>query len=130
LKIKAETSNRKERIVMLYDPKWQAKTAVVMVLLKAAELVRERGLAKYTQEANDGSICLHGALSIAATGRAYSGNREECGAALAVHKYLLSIDVDENLTRPGGSACWNNQKDRTADDVIAALEGAVAFADC
>lgn len=116
---------------MLYDPKWEAKTETAMVLLHAAELVRERGLAKHRQVEEDGSVCLHGAISIAAAGKPWtsaSSNSLHCKAALAVHKYLRSQGVDSLYSTPTGSAFWNNQYERTANEVIAALEGAAAMA--
>ncbi len=117
---------------MLYDPKWEEKINYVApwrtVLLRAAEIVREYGLAKYTQEDSLGRVCIHGAIAIAANGRVHSPLNEydttplEWEAGLAVCDYLLVAGA-KNI-HGYGAACWNNQWNRTAEEVIAALEGA------
>jgi len=117
---------------MLYNPKWEEKINVAptwrTVLLRAAEIVRERGLAKYIQEDSFGSVCIHGAISIAANGRAHVAADEfpssglECEACEAVCAYLRRSGA--NNIWGFGAANWNNESYRTADEVIAALEGA------
>lgn len=115
---------------MLYDPKWEVKieTAPVeswrLALLAGAQLIRERGLAKWTQLAPDGAVCLHGALSIAVTGRANCNLDEPvyCEASRAVYRLLKSRGATGVCL--DGCAQWNNVPERTAYEVIEALEAA------
>lgn len=53
---------------MLFNPNWQPD-AVSQLLLKAADLIDNHGLAKGTQRAPDGSMCIAGAINWAAFGR-------------------------------------------------------------
>ncbi len=98
-----------------------------LVLLEAAGLIRARGLAKFIQEDLDGTVCLHGAISIARFGYPYGddcGDAVACKATESVANFLRASGVGRDLV--GGSGCsrWNNLPERTADEVIAALEGA------
>jgi hypothetical protein len=58
---------------MFYDPKWE-KPAVVAdepwrkVLVRAAEVIRERGWTRYELESARGSVCMLGALNMASFG--------------------------------------------------------------
>jgi hypothetical protein len=117
---------------MLFDPKWNEPHVVLVEpwrqnLLLAAQIVRQRGLAKWEQQDRAGRVCVQGAISLALTGKLYS-DMEGCAETRALHRYLLSQGVPEGITSPGGSARWNNQHERTAGDVIEALEGAAALA--
>ncbi len=112
---------------MLFDPKWTASPVVLVEpwrqnLLRAAQIVRQRGLAKYTQEDRVGRVCVHGAISIALTGKIHC--EEDCAERIALYRYLRSKGVPEGITLMDDSAHWNNQEERTAADVIEALEGA------
>lgn len=111
---------------MLYDPKWEITVAPVetwrATLLKAADLIRERGLAKYTQQDKNRSVCIQGAISIALSGRVHCDNAEYCEATKILGRYLVARG--ERGASEKGNAYWNNTPERTADEVIAALEGA------
>jgi hypothetical protein len=116
---------------MLYDPKWEQKAKTQAepwraTLLRAADLIREHGLAKYTQQDSEGRMCLHGAISIAATGKPFCELDAPiyCEASAAVRRHLLALGVSRDLIGNDGCAQWNNKPERTADQVIAALEGA------
>lgn len=91
-------------------------------LLKAAELIRTHGLAKWRREDECGRLCLQGAISKALTGDAEG--RDSDRATNAVHRHLIAMGVPRELTSPNGNAIWNNQPERTADQVINALEAA------
>jgi hypothetical protein len=115
---------------MLFDPKWNEPKSNELWrqnLLLAAGIMRRRGLAKWEQMDQRGRVCVQGAISLALTGEV---DKEPIGCAetLALYRYLRSIGVPEGITLPGGSARWNNQHERTVDDVIEALEGAAAMA--
>ena len=114
---------------MLYDPKWEKPSTVTPespreVLLSAARLIEIHGLAKETQRDAEGRLCLMGAISVARMGATCKYDSVTCRATLAVHKYLLSVGVSEDITAPSGSAQWNNQPQRTQTEVVAALRGA------
>ena len=113
---------------MLYNPKWEEEINVAptwrTVLLRAAEIVRERGLAKWQLEDTDGRVCIHGAIRIAAYGHSAGAGigPEEIESCQALCKYLRQTDAKG--IHGYGAAEWNNEPGRTADEVIAALEGA------
>ena len=118
---------------MLYNRQWgkSSQNQVQVILHRAANLVRKRGLAKGMQLDYNGSVCVHGAISIAATGKPYKDRSPAiCNAERYVYNYLKSIGVDERIISPNGLAGWNNCDSRTAEEVIEALEGAAALACC
>lgn len=107
---------------MLYDPKWELNHEPWRNHLRmAAQLIRERGLAKGERRSASGSLCLHGAISLAAYGnhQILNGN---CPAELAVIRYLRSQGAEKIYD--AGAAGWNNAEERTAAEVIEALEAA------
>lgn len=88
------------------------------VYREAAGLIRRRGLAKGTQLAGNGSVCVAGAISIALTGEPYSDK-------VALGAPIIKVLVNHIGLRPGNRIdSWNNQKERTGVEVIATLEGA------
>lgn len=93
------------------------------LLLVAANLVRARGLAKFRQLDDDGSMCIHGAISIAKTGKPYSDGAVQCAAVSAVRRQLHSLGVPKREVEYG-LAPWNNQPERPASEVVAVLEAA------
>lgn len=117
---------------MLYDKRWDAKVETKQieewreVLLRAADIVRARGLAKWTQMAQDGSVCIQGAISLAATGAIYGNGPLYCRASTAVKSHLVTIGASMPVrdVHGYGNANWNNKPERTADEVIAVLETA------
>lgn len=87
-------------------------------LLESVRLVQaERGHAKYWCEDPEGHVCLYGAFSLAAGGRAFYGNEHvgEFAAALGFESVPAMCD-------------WNNNKDVTLDDVLTRLDAAIATA--
>lgn len=115
---------------MLYDKRWDAKVDTKIepwrkALFDAADLVRVRGLAKGMQQAPDGSVCLHGALSIAISRTPYADGSTYCDASLAVVAVLRRRGVPYyQPTHITGAAVWNNAPERTAEEVIEVLEAA------
>lgn len=109
---------------MLYDPKWEIEMPVMeewrLILLKAADLIRKHGLAKHTQFSNSGSMCIHGAISIAAKGVPYQGDRVICDAEDKVIYHLISLG--KLPKHCSGAGPWNNELNRTASEVIEMLE--------
>lgn len=100
------------------------------LLLKAADILDKRGLAKCTQlDERTGCMCLHGAISIAAYGKPY--NSTESAAKPSLRK-LQSFMAAKFGTRnaemdPVGYslADWNNRDARTKEEVVKALQDAV-----
>lgn len=112
-----ETKREGEIAVPVTEP-WRK------ILLKAANLIKKRGLAKNMREVN-GTLCLHGAIWMAMTGDAHGGvPGKPCMAEIAVYKYLKAQGVTG--IAQGGCAQWNNAASRTKEEVIAALRGAAA----
>ena len=98
------------------------------VLLKAADLVEERGLAKFTQEDKSGAVCVQGAIQIALYGRPFSNDwsPEATAANVVFGKYVKANgpDPERALDNGSGNAHWNNMPTRTKEEVVAALRGA------
>lgn len=127
---------------MLYDPNWDSKKNAKKdssgdwrgILLLAADEVRNRGLAKYTQMDRDGRVCLHGAVELARYGQVGRGNNDRiiCDAfeALKIHlKEAHGFEYSAPVITEWGAADWNNRPERTASEVIDALEGAAKISD-
>lgn len=82
------------------------------ILIKAAELVAERGLAKGLRISN-GSLCAYGAIAMAVNGAAY------CDSGCAKAQDRMS-----NMLRLYDFSVWNNEPERTKEEVIDALVAA------
>lgn len=115
---------------MLYDPKWEVTAPTKRrrpwqkMLLEAANIVERRGLAKGRQEDDDGHVCVQGAISIAATGATVNNGDAYCLATKMLSRYLRATGVEERLAPETGCAYWNNQPERTQEDVVGALRAA------
>jgi len=100
------------------------------LLLQAADLIALKGLAKCTQQDDEGRVCLHGALSIADSGQPYTASPTYGKACYAVAKTLVAKGVDKNTIGCGhveaypGMAYWNNASERTQEEVIETLREA------
>ena len=79
--------------------------------LKAIDVLKERGWHQGQEQGPDGSVCLLGAVGVACTGNAYMWGRE--------NYHLVSQTL--GLTRVGS---WNDDPERTEEDVILALKHA------
>lgn len=84
------------------------------VLLKAAELIEERGWCQFTSEDAEGHICLRQAINIAAMPGFYA-----CDAVFRLGRFLGT-----NLI----AAQFNDTPGRTKEEVIAALRAAAEIA--
>jgi hypothetical protein len=125
---------------MYLDPTQEAITIPIQdpatkLLRNAANLIRTRGLAKGIQQDYTGAVCLHGALFIADTGftqgngpTGFYRNATHDAAAKRLDAYLLGRVPSEQrcpwFDDIHQYSIWNNQPERTAEDVIAALENA------
>ena len=98
-------------------------TDVQKVLLGAAQLIRERGHCKYVFEDVHGSLCARGAIAAAECKTHWELPWPPAGAALHFARTLTWHEVD-GVPDIGD---WNNAPERTAAEVVAALEQA-AFA--
>lgn len=106
------------------QPAVKELTDAQKVLLDAADLVEKRGLAKYTQQDDLGRVCLHGAISIAATGETFRVTPAYQAASAAMYRYLQSTGQGKYLQGKMHCAEWNNRPERTQEEVAAALRGA------
>jgi hypothetical protein len=86
----------------------------------AAQIIRERGLAKNTLEDDEGRVCLVHAIILAVN---LNG-----GDVRGARKYDLQKAVRDELrvTDEFGLVYWNNQPERTQDEVIELLERVAA----
>lgn len=87
-------------------------------LREAAAIVRERGWTQGAYVDDDGRVCIEGAIC-----EALGGPRP------AVVPFAPFVDADEELRAVIGYVSpveWNDAPERTADEVIAALEAAAA----
>lgn len=108
---------------MLQNPAWENETS--RILKQAADLIDERGLAKFRQLDGQGRLCLHGAISMAIYGTVYEGGPECRTAGAAVGRFLKNRG-DEGWSE-FGQADWNNKPDRTKEEVVNALRGAACM---
>ena len=103
---------------MLYDKRWgRTKTKPVdevgKLLLRAADIIDERGHAKGTLEAEDGSVCALGALLVA--------DEQAHSKTYKAARLRLMARVGQYVS------VWNNERDRTPTEVTQAMRAA-AFA--
>jgi hypothetical protein len=110
---------------MLYNKEWERPSNPVSdVLLKAAELIAQKGHAKYTRlDYSTGSMCLLGAID-AAQGNNPDRSTQDTPltmkATLAIAKTLgLHLNPFEDARYP--AVRWNNDGKRTAQEVIDTL---------
>ena len=87
------------------------------VLLRAADLIEQRGLCKGMQQDELGRLCIAGAVLLASD--CYIGSAHNEAGLLAVDRFLRHIGSDDC-----GPAPWNNAPERTQAEVVAALRAA------
>ena len=90
------------------------------LLLRAAEVLRDRGHCKNVIEDEHGRVCAMGALLVAARIQNYSSRTNSCAAIELIQKRINSGLVDHWL----GMVQWNNAPERTAAEVIEMFEQA------
>lgn len=118
---------------MLYDPKWekQAETAQPEpwrdLLLKAADLLEQRGHTKNQRQTATGEVCFLGALSLA-----MYGNPESADSGCIQDWRGISPCAENDLSRAFANVGnhlkqwpvhWNNAVNRTGAEVIATMRG-------
>ncbi|SRR5258708_580819 len=123
---------------MLYDEKW-ARTAVPVeaplkryqeLLLRAADIIEEKGWARGEWQTNSGAVCLLGAMGIAHNGRPYFAFRgftyRRARAAMA--RYLCEVEHAERLClNMVICANWNDDDARSNAHVISSLRAAARY---
>ena len=90
-----------------------------LLLLRAADLIEERGHAKHALEDSRGGLCILGALRMADAGTTDLTAPRSKGYHKAREK------VSDKIGK-GDLASWNNQPERTQQEVIDALRAATA----
>ena len=110
---------------MFYDPTLKPETKVEPWrdnALRAAEIIAKRGHTQDTLQDGHGRLCLYGALNFAAHGEA-SWCWTRINEGQPSHPEITAA-LNELLGTVGerGNVEWNNAPDRTAAEVIAALQ--------
>lgn len=106
------------------DHQFAEMDAPAKVLLKAAALIEDRGLAKHIQCDAEGKLCIYGALVLADGGIPYSiGSRFEstgifAGSTPAAMEAVRRVEKDLGTN---DASIWNNAEERTQADVVAKL---------
>lgn len=122
---------------MLYDKRWTRTEVAYLptwrdILMRAADLIEEHGLAKHTTLDSEGRMCARGAIMLAfnpncpvyGTSGRPSWPKWGCGVGVLreadaqLASYLGLLPDWENV------ASWNNHVSRTQEEVVAALRGA------
>jgi hypothetical protein len=100
------------------------------VLLKAADLIEQRGWAQGRFEDADGRLCIHGAIHVAVSGLAVRNDRDRDSLSTAAwhqfREYLLVEGVERELVRLG-FMFWNDSPKRTQKEVVQALREAAIW---
>lgn len=97
------------------------------LLLKAAALIEEYGLAKHIQCDTTGRLCAVGAIVKAdggvpyGEGNLWTGARSMTKVGLEAHKRFAEALAEITPLQSDPIASWNNTPERTADEVIAKL---------
>lgn len=106
------------------------KTTCPEILTAAADMIERYGLAKWSQLCENGKMCIHGAISVAAFGMAehYTSGTPAGQAELAVYRFLHGRGEKGvylgTLTNDANLADWNNEGKRTQAEVVEALRSA------
>jgi hypothetical protein len=115
---------------MLYDPKWEvfapAKPLDLWrsLLLEAAKIMDERGKCERVYRDCRGRVCVRGALHIALDGHPDDVCRPGPQEALKRAEFALCATL--GVSNIWDAATWNNDRNRTKDEVVAVLRKAAA----
>lgn len=90
------------------------------VLRKAADVIREQGHCKGVYSTEDGRVCVYGAINTAA-GHWPVFEGDDYVVDTACRTLMRHLDYDV--------VYWNDAPERTAEEVIAALEKAAELAE-
>lgn len=124
-----------DKIEHLLQPDVKPVDETGQLLLNAALLLRVDGWCQHSLVGSDGRMCMHGAIGRAAPdkrGMSYDQSPAEAAATLRVAKFLGAqpgVNASTGLESFGGQSqgsfdLWNDVAGRTAEEVIAVLEGA------
>ena len=109
---------------MLNNEAWGLND-VGRTLLKAANLMDERGQAKHTVEDQQGRLCIQGAVYMALTGNSSqagkSGLDEKCFEALAEKIKKISDNTaykDDGCNNTAHVCSWNNRSKCTKEEAV------------
>lgn len=97
-----------------------------VILLRAAQLIRDRGWCRDLLE-HDGQICAIGAI-ILAGGFKIEGNKADAWDPVVEHAMKRVAVLCHRRYGFDNVPTWNDQLDRTAEDVIQLLEDAALMA--
>lgn len=89
-------------------------------LLKAAEYMSEHGWCQGDLEDADGRVCVAGAIKAVVRGK--DRNLRSTSAVISLHEYLVK-EYGDNCAAISIPA-WNDDPDRTVEEVILALKQA------
>lgn len=112
---------------MLYQT---PQSETTKILLRAADLIRENGLAKHTRQDEKGGYCIHGAVSMAIYSEPVTDSHKTQAVMTHIGDYMASKNIDYRNSPHSPHwviAPWSNRPERTAEDVIGVLEGAALF---
>jgi hypothetical protein len=100
------------------------------VLLKAADLIEQRGWTQGTFRGSDGRLCTHGAIHMAVFDKPDYFGEHDAPLMLAVwcrlRNYLLAKGVKPDLVRRGCMS-WNDAPGRTKEEVVHAMRDAAVW---
>ena len=100
------------------------ETRARQILRDAASLIRTHGHTKFTQRDEKG-FCVHGALFVADLGSyGHFLNAHSRAGSIAVDRLTSYLKIPPTFGGRTFAVDWNNAPERTAEEVINALEAA------
>lgn len=82
------------------------------ILLKAADLIEQRGHCKNAYQSMDGRLCALGAIRVAS---GFDANSLSCYSVVNTPAMRVALAVDDSVH------FWNDEPERTAAEVVATL---------
>jgi hypothetical protein len=114
---------------MLHDPRhdlpeWKR------ILLRAHEIIEERGWCQAKLVSSEGHVCLEAAISLAACGTPYHEADWEMSEAAAQAFAEMKRRVFFNRGEDHRLWSWNDRPGRTKDEVLKLIRDTVAEVEC
>jgi hypothetical protein len=106
---------------MLYNPEWSGRKDI---LNRAADLIETHGLTKRLRT-NLRGFCIHGAVSQVVNKDAMLDSDETKGIMKHIVSYMNSVGI--NTKQDWIAAQWNNEPERTKEEVVNVLRGAAEY---